>query len=308
MEKKNFNNLKFLFVDKLTLDHIILLERLKIRNPHESVFKGKIKQTGNELIIKRFNRMNESAFLGFLREKNVNFQHKNINRLCLAECNENECFIAREFLRGADLQHFKFNFFINHRQKINFYIQAFVGLLDGLYILHNNNVIHRDIRPANIFIKYSDKKQAIKNPHTVLIDFGLAKVPQLAEIDKISPFAFYYSAPEQVLKINELVDETSDIYAAGISLWTLITGKMPFYHKIPEVLANLQITYPLQKHRKIPENLWKIIQKATKKPVFKKSFKNYSRNELIEMLQQAKNQRYQSAQEMKNEMLNLNMK
>jgi serine/threonine-protein kinase len=170
--------------------------------------------------------------------------------------------------------------------------------LEGLKVLHSNNIVHRDIRPANSFVSFLEKKQVFENPQVTIIDYGLAKVPQLAEIDKIKPFSFYFSPPEQVLKLDGLVDERSDIYSLGISMWTILTGKVPFYHKIPEVIANLQIAYPLPRHPKIPENLWEIIQKATVKPVFNKSFNKYAKKELITMLQEAKNLRYMSAQEM----------
>jgi len=157
-----------------------------------------------------------------------------------------------------------------------------------------------DKKEIDFILEFSNKVVAIevKSSKTVSKNdfkhiYHLAKeIPN--EFDK--GIVFYNG--EQVLKLDDNIDERSDIYSLGISMWTILTGKVPFYHKIPEVIANLQIAYPLPRHPKIPENLWEIIQKATVKPVFNKSFNKYAKKELITMLQEAKNLRYMSAQEM----------
>jgi len=95
------------------------------------------------------------------------------------------------------------------------------AILAGLEAAHQLGMVHRDLKPANVLI--SDEG-AIK-----LMDFGLAK-PERGEDDLTQSGAtvgsFRYMAPEQIL--NQPVDARTDLYAFGILLYQVCTGKLPF--------------------------------------------------------------------------------
>jgi serine/threonine-protein kinase len=103
-------------------------------------------------------------------------------------------------------------------------------LLSALRAVHGAGIVHRDIKPENVFVT---RRQGAP-PRIKLLDFGVAKVTAARLIE---PLAFptmegqcvgtpRYASPEQARGV--LVDERSDIYAAGILLYTLVAGRGPF--------------------------------------------------------------------------------
>jgi len=95
-------------------------------------------------------------------------------------------------------------------------------LADALYELHRQHVIHLDVKPGNIIIRDSGE--------AALIDFGLSRheeLPDLLEEEFHLPIGTaHYMAPEQALRIRS--DTRSDIFAAGVVLYQLATGALPF--------------------------------------------------------------------------------
>lgn len=97
-------------------------------------------------------------------------------------------------------------------------------LLDALEAVHDAGVIHRDVKPSNVFIADSGVK---------LIDFGLAarsgQVSNDVRLDSMKAFGTLdYLAPERLLEHDD-VDHRVDIWAAGITLYAALTRKHPFY-------------------------------------------------------------------------------
>jgi serine/threonine-protein kinase len=97
------------------------------------------------------------------------------------------------------------------------YIQQ---VLSGLAYAHARGIIHRDIKPSNIMINREDRVK--------LVDFGLA-FPTLGS-DVTRPGAIlgslHYMSPEQVM--GEQLDARSDLYSVGVTLYQLLTGRLPF--------------------------------------------------------------------------------
>lgn len=114
---------------------------------------------------------------------------------------------------------------------LGFTIEVFLAVLEGLSYAHSNNIIHRDIKPGNIFIcSATDKKTQVK-----ILDFGIsklvgagAKAQQLTAVGEIFGSPFYMS-PEQCR--GDMVDARSDIYSVGCSLFEALTGFVPFEGK-----------------------------------------------------------------------------
>jgi len=133
---------------------------------------------------------------------------------------------AMEHLRGKDLERLLHG---ARRRGLRFSFtlvaQVFDGILDALDHSHRNGIIHRDVKPANIFVSRETHGTRVA---AKLLDFGVAyDVRRLGE-DEIERCGDpRYVAPEQALG-GSAPDARTDVYAAGISLFEVVTGRHPF--------------------------------------------------------------------------------
>ena len=88
----------------------------------------------------------------------------------------------------------------------------------GLEAAHNRNIVHRDIKPQNIIISTDGKVK--------VTDFGIARVASSNTISTNAMGSVHYSSPEQVR--GGYSDYKSDIYSLGITMYEMVTGRVPF--------------------------------------------------------------------------------
>jgi serine/threonine protein kinase len=105
----------------------------------------------------------------------------------------------------------------------NSVVNAMLQLLDALSYVHGKGLLHLDIKPANIMV---DKNNTIK-----ILDFGISRSVNNQNINGTQGTPFYMS-PEQVM--NKHVDERTDIYGAGITMYKMLCGKLPFQNSIEQ--------------------------------------------------------------------------
>jgi serine/threonine protein kinase len=126
-------------------------------------------------------------------------------------------YIVMEFIRGRELKDYLDN---SHRFEFPTAIRIMTELLDALGYAHQEGVIHRDIKPANIMLDASFRVK--------LTDFGVARITESAERTQMGTMVGTpsYMSPEQIR--GESIDNRTDLFAAGVILYQLMTGQKPF--------------------------------------------------------------------------------
>ena len=179
-------------------------------------------------------------------------------------------YLLRRYETGMSLKEVLKTRNLQKRFSLRFWIEAFIGLLEGLEILHNHQLIHRDIKPANILVTGPNppKTTPAAPPQIKLIDFEQSQFFNRSIQNTRMPFALCYSPPEQLLNFNNLAGPWSDLFALALSLYEAITQKPAFWYHDPEMLLHLQLNQPIKKG-KIPDELYGILCKATRRMAFR---------------------------------------
>ncbi|MCZ6783599.1 MAG: protein kinase [Proteobacteria bacterium] len=185
------------------------------------VFKARDTRLNRVVALKRLPenlRDHPKAIQLFLREAQASARltHRNIVTVYDTDQTDGTFFITMELLKGRPL-----NVILKKKGRLTARDAARLGrqVASGLHYAHQQRVVHRDIKSANLFFTV-DKTVKI-------MDFGLAKmmeeVRKEATVIGGTPF---YMAPEQ--SAGESVDHLADIYAFGVTLFELATGQVPF--------------------------------------------------------------------------------
>lgn len=139
-------------------------------------------------------------------------------------------------------------------------ISISIQMVTGLQAAHNQHIIHRDIKPQNIIISKDGKVK--------VTDFGIARATTSTQTISTSVMgSVHYTSPEQAR--GGIVDQKSDIYSIGITMYEMITGHVPFDgdSTVTVALKHLQekIESPAVEVPDIPYSLECIIMKCTQK-------------------------------------------
>ena len=130
----------------------------------------------------------------------------------------------------------------------------------GLEAAHNSGIIHRDVKPQNIIISIDGKVK--------LSDFGIARATSSNTISTNMMGSVHYSSPEQVR--GGYSDAKSDIYSLGITMYEMVTGRVPFDGESTVAIAIKHLQEEMEapsKYAQIPHSLEQIILKCTQKSV-----------------------------------------
>ncbi len=201
---------------------------------------------------------NQEMLDRFTREIRVlaGLNHPNIAALYTAFHHDEQMVMIMEYVEGMDLRR-KLAEGVTLEEAAAYARQ----ILTALDYAHSRNVIHRDIKPSNIMVM-SDGK--IK-----LLDFGLALAvpdPRLT-MTGVLLGSMHYIAPEQIA--GEESDARSDLYGVGVTLYEMITGRLPFEGvSYPQVIAaHLQhaVVSPSGINPQIPPNFSAVVIKALEK-------------------------------------------
>ncbi|MGN0293491.1 MAG: Stk1 family PASTA domain-containing Ser/Thr kinase [Lachnospiraceae bacterium] len=157
-------------------------------------------------------------------------------------------------------------------------INIAMQIVNGIREAHAHGIIHRDIKPQNVMISPDGRVK--------VMDFGIAKAVTAQTITANTVGSVHYISPEQAR--GSACDERCDIYSIGITMYEMITGRVPFDgdSTVAIALAHIKepITPPSVYDPMIPVSLEKIIMKCTQK---KPEFRYASADELIDDLKKA---------------------
>lgn len=165
-------------------------------------------------------------------------------------------YIVMELIDGITLKQYmqKKGAPLNWREALHFITQ----IMRGLSHAHSRGIIHRDIKPHNIMV--------LRDGSVKVSDFGIARITSAnqSSLTQEALGSVHYISPEQARGSH--IDARSDIYSAGVVLYEMTTGRLPFEGESPVAVAIQHINSiplsPRDINPEIPEALQEIIMKA----------------------------------------------
>ncbi|GMJ05640.1 serine/threonine/tyrosine kinase 46 [Hibiscus trionum] len=199
-------------------------------------------------------------------------RHKNVVQFIGACTKPPNLCIVTEFMSGGSVYDYL------HKQrgvfKLPTLLKVAIDVSKGMNYLHQNNIIHRDLKAANLLM---DENEVVK-----VADFGVARVKSQSGVMTAETGTYRWMAPEVIE--HKPYDHKADVFSFGIMLWELLTGKLPYEYLTPlqaavgVVQKSLRPTIPKHSNPKLSqllERCWQ--QDPTLRPDF---------SEIIEILQQ----------------------
>jgi serine/threonine-protein kinase len=184
--------------------------------------------------------------------------HPNIVNVFDVGDDEGVYYIVMELIEGITLKEY-----ISKKGKLSVKEATSIAIQVsmGLETAHSHGIVHRDVKPQNIIISTDGKVK--------VTDFGIARAASSNTISSNVMGSVHYSSPEQVR--GGYSDEKSDIYSLGITLYEMITGRVPFDGDTTVAIAikHLQeeMVAPSVYAPDLPYSLEQIIFKCTQKSV-----------------------------------------
>ena len=169
-------------------------------------------------------------------------------------------YIVMELIEGITLKKYIQRYVQrNTKLPVREAVSILIQVAQGIEAAHNNHIIHRDIKPQNIIISREGKVK--------VTDFGIARAASANTISSNAMGSVHYISPEQAK--GGFVDEKSDIYALGITLYEMLTGHVPFDgdSTVTIALQHVQNDMPSAKIDvpDLPISVERIIEKCTQK-------------------------------------------
>jgi serine/threonine protein kinase len=207
----------------------------------------------------------DAARLRFLREARAaaRLRHSNVASVFHLGRTGQSYFYAMEFVEGETLENLVKR---SGKLEVKLALEIATQVAHGLVAIHEQKLVHRDIKPTNIMVSLKDESRLIAK----IIDLGLAKPvadgPTAVAISSPGAFAGTpeFASPEQFAGID--VDIRSDLYSLGIVLWEMVTGGTPFRGSAGELMYQHQHTpLPLEQLKSVPKPVVTLLEMLLEK-------------------------------------------
>ncbi|KAK3413730.1 serine/threonine-protein kinase STY8 isoform X1 [Eucalyptus grandis] len=180
---------------------------------------------GQEVAIKilKPGRANAAILSDFAQEIYImrKIRHKNVVQFIGACTRPPNLYIVTEFMSKGSIYDFL------HKQngavKLPSLLKVAIDVSKGMNYLHQNNIIHRDLKTANLLM---DENEVVK-----VADFGVARVQAETGVMTAETGTYRWMAPEVIE--HRQYDHKADIFSFGIVLWELLTGELPYAYMTP---------------------------------------------------------------------------
>ncbi|HEY3987921.1 MAG TPA: protein kinase [Acidobacteriaceae bacterium] len=228
------------------------------------VYRGEDKLIGRDVAIKTLTEVTPELRERFYVEARSGIlSHPNIVTVYELGEHEGSPFIAMEFLAGESLDKIL-------RQRGRLPVLETLSIVEqlcaGLGYAHQHGLVHRDVKPANVIV--------LPDGRSKIVDFGIARLAdqdtRLTKTDALVG-TFHYIAPERLK--GEASDGRADIWSAGVMLYEMVTGELPFKGKDVSALYRVihESYVPLAEIvQDVPEALSAVLDKALAKDVHKR--------------------------------------
>ena len=194
----------------------------------------------------------------FIREAKIQakISHPNVVNILNYVEDDADLFLVMEYIRGETLDNR-----LRRMGRLDDATGVCISVLSALEYMHSRGIVHRDIKPGNIMF--------LEDGSVKVMDFGIAKMAGEKGQTKtgMKLGTLWYMSPEQVQ--GEEATVASDIYAVGITLYQMVTGRVPFSgdseYKVMKAHLEEKPVPPWEINENVPENLGRIVLKAIAK-------------------------------------------
>ena len=208
---------------------------------------------------------NDPNFIGRFKEEAAavaRLRHPNIVQVHDFNIDNGTYYMVMEYLAGETLQA-RLKRLKNAGRHMPFSeaVHICTQLCDAVGYAHNHELVHRDIKPANIMLDVNDQ--------AILMDFGIVKIigGDYHTATGATIGTAMYMPPEQIR--SERIDDRSDIYSLGVTLYEMISGRPPYLADSAMTIMMMVLNDPLpdmsELREGVPEKLLAVVQKALSK-------------------------------------------
>jgi serine/threonine protein kinase len=229
------------------------LQELIYEGPHTLVFRGHQSNLNRAVLIKLLKpsiKERKEWIERFQREARVCAQFKHPNIVSVYKLGEKNSYhyIALEFIEGVSLKELLSN---TTPLPLQISLSITGQILEALIYVHQNKIIHRDIKPGNILID--------RHGRAKLTDFGLAHIGDEVSVTLQGSIIGTpaYMAPEQI--VGNALDGRTDLFSLGAVIYEMLTGKQAFggesYSACLHKIINEQPPPPSQLNSRLPKDM-----------------------------------------------------